>query len=296
MAPISGNRAQKGRFSPPARSTGTDGDIVRMTLTTERAENGHGARRNGPQAWRSEQGPGRPGGREGSPLPKGTPPRRHSPDKRERVNRRWPSRLAEVLYGAAAWGVMGLVATPCWLLVVSLPRPYWRWRATWAAVHALSFCLRIPLKTVGEPPAPGQPLVVVANHESILDSFALVGVFPEPVVFVAGGDLATHPITGPFLRGLGATFVRVDDGTDRSSVRHRPGRAGRPGPGRPPARLFPRRRAQPRAGPAPVPAGGVPRGRRGRQTCTAGGRPRYPGLVAAWCPPASAPCCRSALR
>ena len=37
------------------------------------------------------------------------------------------------------------------------------------------FCLRIPLKTVGEPPAPGQPLVVVANHESILDSFALVG-------------------------------------------------------------------------------------------------------------------------
>ena len=61
--------------------------------------------------------------------------------------------------------------------------------------------------------------MVVANHESILDSFALVGVFPEPVVFVAGGDLATHPITGPFLRGLGATFVRLDDGTDRSSVR-----------------------------------------------------------------------------
>jgi 1-acyl-sn-glycerol-3-phosphate acyltransferase len=135
------------------------------------------------------------------------------------VNRRWPSRLAEVLYGAAAWGVMGLVATPCWLLVVSLPRPRWRWRATWATVHALSFCLRIPLKTVGEPPSPDQPLVVVANHESILDSFALVGVFPEPVVFVAGGDLATHPITGPFLRGLGATFVRVNDGTDRSSVR-----------------------------------------------------------------------------
>ncbi len=61
--------------------------------------------------------------------------------------------------------------------------------------------------------------MVVANHESILDSFAFLGVFPEPVVFVAGGDLATHPITGPFLRGLGAAFVRLDDGTDRSSVR-----------------------------------------------------------------------------
>ena len=116
MAPISGDRAQKGRFSPPAWSTGTDGDIVRTTLTTERSENGHRARGNRPRAWRSEQGPGWPGGREGSPLSKGTPPRRHSPDKRERVKRRCPSRLAEILYGAAAWGVMGLVAIPagCW--------------------------------------------------------------------------------------------------------------------------------------------------------------------------------------
>ena len=146
------------------------------------------------------------------------------PDGGENVNatsRRWPTpaRLAEVLYGAAAWGAMGLVAAPCWLLVVSLPRLSWRWRATWVAVHTLSFCLRIPLKTVGAPPGLGQAFVVVANHDSILDSFALVGVFAEPVVFVAGGDLARHPITGPFLRGLGATFVRVDDGTDRSSAR-----------------------------------------------------------------------------
>ena len=37
IAPISANRAQKGRFSAKAWSTGTHGDIVRTTPTTEGA-------------------------------------------------------------------------------------------------------------------------------------------------------------------------------------------------------------------------------------------------------------------
>jgi len=114
---------------------------------------------------------------------------------------------------------MGLVGIPCWLLVLTLPKLSWRWRATRVAVHLLSTSLRIPVKVHGDPPPRGRPCVVVANHESILDSFAFFEVFAEPVVFVGGGDLATHPVTGPFLRGLGATFVRVEGGLDRSSVR-----------------------------------------------------------------------------
>jgi 1-acyl-sn-glycerol-3-phosphate acyltransferase len=135
------------------------------------------------------------------------------------MNGRSWSRLSEMMYGAAAWAVMGLVAVPCWLLVLSLPRLSWRWRVTWAAVHTLSLSLRIPLDVTGELPVPGKPAVIVANHESIFDSFALFGAFRDPVVFVAGGDLAAHPITGPFLRNLGASFVRVEEGADRSSVR-----------------------------------------------------------------------------
>jgi 1-acyl-sn-glycerol-3-phosphate acyltransferase len=135
------------------------------------------------------------------------------------MNRRWLSRLAQVSYGVLGWGLMGMVAVPCWLLVLSLPRLSWRWRVTGAAVHTLSIGLRIPVKVTGEPPAPGRAGVIVANHQSIIDSFALVGAFAHPVVFVAGGDLARHPITGPFLRRLGAIFVRVEDGGDRSSVR-----------------------------------------------------------------------------
>ncbi|HTT88337.1 MAG TPA: lysophospholipid acyltransferase family protein [Acidimicrobiales bacterium] len=129
------------------------------------------------------------------------------------------SHLAETAFGVAGWAAMGLIAVPCWLLVLGLPKLSWRRRVTWASVHALSICLRIPFKVTGEAPAPGEPGVIVANHESILDSFALFGALPGPIVFVAGGDLATHPVTGPFLRRLGAAFVRVDEGMDRSSVR-----------------------------------------------------------------------------
>jgi 1-acyl-sn-glycerol-3-phosphate acyltransferase len=132
---------------------------------------------------------------------------------------RWPRRLSEVVYGTSGWLLMGLVGIPCWLLVLGLPKLSWRWRVTCLTAHALCLGLRIQVKTVGVPPAPGRPCVIVANHESILDSFAFFRVFPEPVVFVAGGDLAAHPITGPFLRGLGAAFVRVDDRTDRSAVK-----------------------------------------------------------------------------
>jgi 1-acyl-sn-glycerol-3-phosphate acyltransferase len=129
------------------------------------------------------------------------------------------SRLAGAAYGVAGWLAMGLVAVPCWFLVLALPKLSWRRRVTWAAVHTLSIGLRIPLRVTGAVPAPGKPGVIVANHESILDSFALFGALPGPVVFVAGGDLATHPVTGPFLRRLGAAFVRIDEGMDRSSVR-----------------------------------------------------------------------------
>lgn len=126
--------------------------------------------------------------------------------------------MGEVVYGAAGWAVMGLVGVPCWLLVLGLPKLSWRWRVTWAAVHSLSVGLGIPVKVTGERPVPGKPAVIVANHNSIFDSFVLFGAFPDPVVFVAGGDLARHPITGPFLRRLGAVFVRVEGSMDRSSV------------------------------------------------------------------------------
>ncbi len=134
---------------------------------------------------------------------------------------KWPSRerLAQAGYGVAAWLVMGAVAVPCWLLVLALPKLTWRWRATWVASRLLSLALGISLGVRGELPPRRTPCIIVANHASILDSFVLCAIFADPIVFVAGGDLARHRITGPFLRRLGCVFVRTEAGPGRSSVR-----------------------------------------------------------------------------
>jgi 1-acyl-sn-glycerol-3-phosphate acyltransferase len=135
------------------------------------------------------------------------------------VRWRWPARLSQIGYGMACWALMGLVGGSCWLLVVSLPKLSWRWRATRVAVRLLSIGLRIPINVTGTLPARETPCVIVANHASILDSFALVDVSRDPLVFVAGGDLAGHPVTGPFLRGLGSVFVRLEGSASRSALR-----------------------------------------------------------------------------
>jgi 1-acyl-sn-glycerol-3-phosphate acyltransferase len=134
---------------------------------------------------------------------------------------KWPSpgRLSQVAYGVAAWLMMGAVGVPCWLLVLALPKLSWRWRATWGAVRLLCLGLGISVEVRGELPTRQTPCIIVANHASILDSFVFCAVFAEPVVFVAGGDLARQKITGPFLRRLGCVFVRAEEGAGPSSVR-----------------------------------------------------------------------------
>jgi 1-acyl-sn-glycerol-3-phosphate acyltransferase len=134
---------------------------------------------------------------------------------------KWPlvRRLSQVGYGVAAWLIMGAVGVPCWLLVLVLPRLSWRWRTTWAAVRLLCLGLRIGVDVQGQLPTRQTACIIVANHASILDSFVLFGVFADPVVFVAGGDLARHKITGPFLRRLGCVFVRTEANSGPSSVR-----------------------------------------------------------------------------
>ncbi len=127
--------------------------------------------------------------------------------------------LSQFAYGLACWALMVLVGVPGWLLVLALPKLSWRWRLTWATGHLLCTCLGISVEVHGTLPPPGKPCVIVANHSSFLDSFVLFLVFPDPVVFVAGAVLAGQRVAGPFLRRVGAVFVRMGTGAGRSSVR-----------------------------------------------------------------------------
>lgn len=128
-------------------------------------------------------------------------------------------RRGDVAYGVACLVLFCLVGAPLWFLVLALPRLSWRWRLLWATGNFVFRCLGSPVKLSGPLPPQGKPCVIVANHQSFLDSFVLVTLFRGPVVFAAGGVLAGQRIAGPFLRRVGCAFVGAEAGAGRSSVR-----------------------------------------------------------------------------
>jgi 1-acyl-sn-glycerol-3-phosphate acyltransferase len=122
----------------------------------------------------------------------------------------------DVLYGLACWILSCVLGTLVWPALLVLPKLSWRWKLTRAAAQLLCACLDIAFETSGVPLA-GEPCVYVANHGSFLDSFAIGLMFPEPVVFVAGGVLARQRVAGSFLRRIGVVFVKSEGATGRSS-------------------------------------------------------------------------------
>ena len=125
--------------------------------------------------------------------------------------------LSARLYGVACWVLFCVVATLVWPALLVLPTLSSRWTLTRVAARLLCACLGIPFQASGAPLA-DQPCVYVANHMSFLDSFAIGLMFPEPVVFVAGGVLARQRVAGSFLRRIGVVFVKSQGATGRSSV------------------------------------------------------------------------------
>ena len=122
-----------------------------------------------------------------------------------------------VMYGLACWVVFCLAGTFVWPAILLLPKLSWRWKITRATAKMLCRCLALPFATSGAP-LMGTPCVYVANHASFLDAFAVGLMFPEPVVFVAGGVLSRQRIVGRFLRRIGVVFVKDAEGRGRPSV------------------------------------------------------------------------------
>jgi 1-acyl-sn-glycerol-3-phosphate acyltransferase len=114
--------------------------------------------------------------------------------------------VASLLYAAYVWTITLLVGVPVWLLVSVLPTLRLRWTVLRAAGRAMCRFCGLPFDVTGTAPRSG-PFVVVANHASFIDGLVLVLCLPEPIAFVAGGELATQRVAGPFLRRLGCEFV-----------------------------------------------------------------------------------------
>ncbi len=128
--------------------------------------------------------------------------------------RRGAQATVGILYAAYTWAITILVGVPVWLLVAVMPTLSLRWVVLRAAGRVMCRLCGIPLTVTGAVPESG-PFVVVANHASFIDSLVLVLCLPTPVVLVAGGELATQHLAGPFLRRLGCEFVDQDNPQQR---------------------------------------------------------------------------------
>lgn len=104
-----------------------------------------------------------------------------------------------VLWGA--WtGVFGLTIPFLWLLG-SPPRTVRKLSRVWArgvmALLAVSTGIRHAVR--GAPNLPGQPCLIVANHQSTWETIAALALFPE-VAIIAKRELLRIPVMGWFLR------------------------------------------------------------------------------------------------
>jgi acyl carrier protein len=123
------------------------------------------------------------------------------------------SRAGTALYAAYVWAAFGLMAPVVWALVMALPKPNTRWRALRAGARLFARACGVPIMVQGlkNLPAADRPSVIVVNHASYLDGYALIAALPHPVSFVAKAEFQEAPLIGPFLRRIGCVFVERFD-------------------------------------------------------------------------------------
>ncbi len=133
-------------------------------------------------------------------------------------------RLRKLVYGARerafaawAWSLFGALMTVTWLGVLVLPGVEPRWRLMRRAARAFTFATGTSFRVSGEDRLPvSGPFVLVSNHQSYLDAYALVAAVPRPVAFIAKSELAEQFFAGVFLRRIGTCFVERFD-SERSA-------------------------------------------------------------------------------
>lgn len=132
-------------------------------------------------------------------------------DRQPQKQRPLLASISRLAYGCYVWAVLLTLGTLVWPIVSSVRNQRFNWFLTRAAGLLLTRLSGISLDVTGSIPNAKKPYVLVANHASFIDGMVLIMSSPKPIAIVAGGELATQRLAGPFLRGLGCEFVLSRD-------------------------------------------------------------------------------------
>jgi 1-acyl-sn-glycerol-3-phosphate acyltransferase len=122
-------------------------------------------------------------------------------------------RTRSYLFAGYAWMLFFILAPPVWLSVLLLPRLSWRWSVIRKAIRILRGLTATQLCVEGleNLPSENEPVILVANHSSYLDTLALIDALPRDFIYVAKQELAKKTYVRLFLQQLDTLFVeRID--------------------------------------------------------------------------------------
>ncbi|MBS4730697.1 AMP-binding protein [Mycobacterium sp. SM1] len=114
---------------------------------------------------------------------------------------------AAVAFAAYAWTVYAVLGLAVVVLLALIPTERWRWRVASGAVRLLARFTGTAVTGHNLDRLTRGPSIVVANHPSWIDPFALAAVLPPSFHFVAGEVFRRQVLSGFVLRRLGGQFV-----------------------------------------------------------------------------------------
>ena len=131
--------------------------------------------------------------------------------------------LSATTYAAYCWLVFAALAPFAWISVTLLPGYALRWSAMGGYTRLLAKATGTTIIVNGQEhlPAAGKACVLVANHASYLDSYALVAALPGRFRFIAKAELAKSFLVRKPLQNIHTEFVeRFDISKSVRASRH----------------------------------------------------------------------------
>jgi len=118
-----------------------------------------------------------------------------------------------IMYALYCWVIYFILASIVWLATMFLPGFPLRWSIAknCARLFAQATAIQISVHGMENIPVDGNPYVLVSNHASYLDSYALLATLPGYIRFIAKAELAKYFYNRIPLKHIHTEFVDRDD-------------------------------------------------------------------------------------